>query len=502
MSTTPLRRLSPTLARTLTLAALLAAARLPAQAPGPFRFAREDVLGSSSSLVVTAPDEAAAKQAETLVFAEVARLAGILSQWDKGSELAKLTEAGKGTGAPELVEVLQLADGWRTRTHGAFEPGVARLTKLWQDAEKAGVPPTDAELASAVKALHDPAFTVAGTAVTVKAPFSLDGCAKGWIVDAASRACSKVPGVELVSFQIGGDTRLGRAGSDIALTDPRQPAANGTPLLQLHVANAAVASSGSYARGFDIAGAHHSHILDPRTGKPADAVLGASVVAADVATADALATVLCVLGPTDGLRFLATVPGAEGVVVTKDGKVAQSPGLTKFVVPSPAAAPAAAGPFPAGFALQVEFTIQGPAAAESGQRRGGWRRPYVACWIEDVTDTPAKTLCLWVENLRWLRDLRRWSRQNPDSSRLVALVSQATRKAGNYTLHWDGTDDEGRALAPGRYTLYLEVVREHGSYQLIKKQIDIGTEPFTCELEGNEEVEKAKIVFGKVKKGS
>ena len=111
-----------------------------------------------------------------------------------------------------------------------------------------------------------------------------------------------------------------------------QDAANGAMLMTLRVASGAVASSGGYARGFDLDGVHHSHILDPRTGKPCDGVLGASVVAKDTATADALATILCVLGPTEGLRLIEGMPGTEAVLVTADGKVHASKGLHALVV--------------------------------------------------------------------------------------------------------------------------------------------------------------------------
>ena len=469
-----------------------------AQANSEFRFAREGVLGSSSTLVVRAKDEATAKQAEATVFGEVERLAGILSTWDEHSELARLVAAGGGKPSAELTAALELAEHWRKVSHGAFAPGIAGLTKRWESAQQQGKAPGAAELALAAADLQQPAYQLSAGTLTVRTPFTLDGVAKGHIVDLASQALGKIPGTSLVSFQIGGDTRLGKQGGPIALTDPRHPAANGEPLHTLQVHDAAVASSGDYARGFTIGGKHHSHILDPRTGQPCDGVLGASVVAKDTATADALATILCVLGPTEGLALLATIPGAEGLVVTADGKVHESRGLAAFVV-APTAAPtaAASGPFPAGFALQVDFTIKAPAAANAGGRRGGWKRPYIAVWIEDLTGTPARTLALWGDERRWLRELRHWSRQNSETPRLVDLVSQATRKAGDYTLTWDGTDDEGRALAPGKYTVLIEASREHGGYELMKQPIELGSKPVTVAFEDNGEIEKAKVTYGK-----
>lgn len=473
-----------------------------AQAPS-FPFAREGVLGTSSTLTVRAADAASAERAAAAVFAEVERLAAVLSTWDERSELSRLCVAGGGQPSAELAEVLANAARWRERSHGAFEPGVQRLVAVWQKAAKDGVAPSAAALATEVAALREPSYTLREGALQVRGPLTLDALAKGHIVDRAVRVLAKEPGTALVAFQIGGDTRLGAEPTTINLADPRQPASNAPPLATLRLADRAVASSGGYARGFDVAGVHHSHIVDPRTGQPCNGVLGASVVAADTATADALATLLCVLGPKDGLALLADVPLAEGVLVTADGKEHRSAGfaalLDKAAAPAAATTTAAAEvdpkAWPPGFALQVDFEIKAPAS--SGTRaRGGWKRPYVAVWIEDITGAPVRTLALWYDNDRWLRDLRRWTRSNAETPRLASLVSQATRKAGAYQLAWDGTDDEGRQVIANRYLVCIEVVREHGSYQLIRQELAMLQQPTEKQLEANEEVASAKLTFG------
>lgn len=468
----------------------------------PFRFAREDVLGTSCNLVVNAPDEATAHRAETAVLAEVARLATIVSTWDEHAELARLVAAQKGTPSPELATVLRLADEWRTRSDGAFEPGVVRLHTLWAEAAKTGAPPEATKLAAAIAELREPTFTFTGDQVTFRGPITLDALAKGWIVERASAVVAKT-GASLVSFQIGGDTRVGKDATDVVLVDPRSPSSNGTPLRTVHVADRGVASSGGYARGYDVHAVHHSHVLDPRTGGTCDAVLGASVIAKDTATADVLATILCVLGPERGFAVLAKTEGAEAVVVTKDGVVHESKGFAALVTSPPTTAaptPAAATTgesraWPADWALRVDFEIKAPATEGSG-RRGGWKRPYVAVWIEDAIGDPARTLCLWLEDRRWQRDLRRWTKKYPNDDHVTDTVSQATRKAGAYTLLWDGKDDDGRQRVSGTFTVCIEVVREHGSYQLIRREVELHDQPLTIELEGNDEVASAKLTFG------
>jgi hypothetical protein len=396
--------------------------------------------------------------------------------------------------------VLAAARDWRQRSQGAYNPCVAGLVRLWQDAAKAGREPDAATLAAAVASCQAADWQVGAERVELHGPLALGSLAKGWIVDVAARKAATTPGVVLQSLQIGGDTRFGAIESEVALADPRQPAANGEPLRTLRLQGVALGSSGSYARGFDIAGTHHSHILDPRTGKPCDGVLGAYVVAPDTSIADVLAMVLCVVGPETGFGLLQQVPGASAIVVTADGKEHVSPGFQDRVVPAPAppTLSASGSAWPAEFGVQVDFEIKGPAANAGGRGRGGWKRPYVAVWVEDLTGTPARTLCLWLEDRRWLRDLRRWSRQYADLPEVERLVAQATRKAGVYTLVWDGKDDEGRQLHPGRYTICIEVAREHGTYQLMKHELDLIAEPQSHAFPDNDEVQNAKLTFGKL----
>ena len=495
---TSLSRRADSRSALLALTMLLTAGHGLAQQPHVHRIAREGVLGTSSDLVVRAADEAVVDRVEHAVFAEVERLDAVLSTWRDDSELALLIASGGGRASTELAAVLGLAERWRARTNGAYEPGVGRLVSLWRGAGKRGVAPSQAQLAEVVAGFAEASWTSREQGVTVRAPFSIDAIAKGYVVDRAFAAGVAAAGedAEVLSFQIGGDLRVGKAPRDVGVVDPRYPSANASPLCTLRLAGRAIASSGGYERPIHVGEQAHSHIFDPRTGRPADGVLGASVVAADVVTADVLATLMCALGPERGLALVAEVEGAEAVIVAADGAAHESRGWAKLRSPEELD-PLRAQPWPAGFRLDVHFELKGPAdGARGGRRRGGWRRPYVAVWVEDLTGAPAKTLCLWIEKVRWLRDLRRWNRQYRDLPHVLDAVSSATRRAGAYKVSWDGTDDDGRRLPPGRYTVCIEVVREHGNYELIRRDVVLSDEAVRVLLPGNDELETASLRFG------
>ena len=142
--------------------------------------------------------------------------------------------------------------------------------------------------------------------------------------------------------------------------------------------------------------------------------------------------------------------------------------------------------------------------------QGGWRthRPYVAVWLEDKSGKTVRTLSLWVQTQRrgprWIPDLRRWYRDEQDRAQvdggdMITTVSSATREAGKYTLLWDGKNDKGKLVDQGEYTLCIETVREHGTYQLITQKLKVGSSPFKEVLTGNVELKGAAVEFRKLK---
>ena len=133
---------------------------------------------------------------------------------------------------------------------------------------------------------------------------------------------------------------------------------------------------------------------------------------------------------------------------------------------------------------------------------GGYRRPYVAVWIEDANRFPVRTLALWYQKPRWLPDLRAWSRGDrvrsmAEGTDLTRSVSSATRSAGKYTLKWDGKDNQGKPVKPGKYTVFIEAAREHGTYQLMRQEIDFNGASKQFNLNGNTEIASASLDYRK-----
>ena len=500
--------LSARLAAVLLVAGLVSARSASDPAARDFVFRHENVLGTSLELRVRADTAVAAEGAEARVLAEIDRLAAIVSSYSPTSEFSRWQQT-RGTATKlsvELFELLSQAGQWQQRSGGVFNPGVESLTRTWQEAARQGHSPDAVALEAARARAAAAAWSLdpAARAAThlSDCPLTLNAIAKGYIIDhAGAAACDPKRGVRGLLLNIGGDLRAwGEMELPVNIADPRHDGENTAALAAVRVRHQAIATSGNYRRGVQVQGRSYSHIIDPRSGQPADAVLSATVIAPDAATAGPLATILNVLAP-DELARQGHLTGVEWMVVRADGQTLRSPGwpgVEPVAADAPAkAAPAGPNSWPDNFELVANFELNQPAS-------GRFARPYVALWVEDKDGFPVRTLLLWLMQgrggQRWLPDLRRWYKSDQmrgvvDSADLASTVSSATRQPGKYSAVWDGSDDHKKPVKPGTYTVYLEAVREHGTYQLMKKEITIGTQPFREELPGNVEVKAASLEY-------
>lgn len=504
------------------LACWLVLACSAASAAESYTFHHDHILGTSLEIRVQADSEDAAQQAEARILAEIGRLAKIFSTYDAQSEFSEWQQTSREARAVslELFQMLAAADRWRERSEGAFEPAVDTLSRLWKEGAKTGQTPEADKLAAAVKAVQQRHWRLDPQSQTAehlsREPLTLNAIAKGAIVEWACQAGMRTSEVHGLTINLGGDLRVaGDAVQQVAIADPRHDAENAAPLEQIFVANRAVATSGGYRRGFKVGDQWHSHILDPRSGQPVTEVLSATVVAESSADADALATICNVLDVRESLQLVAATQGAECLIVTKDGRQHRSAGWSDLTAPrlfrfasSPlqflAADDAAEKKDdkpqepPELLELLVKIELNRPSG-------GQYRRPYVAVWLEDEDEFPVRTALLFMQTKqpgpRWHRDLLRWYRNDgvrklADNTELIGVVSAATRGPGEYKAVFDGRDDAGQPLKPGKYTLYIEAAREHGTYQLIRHPLTLGKDPLKeTSLKSNVEIKSASVEY-------
>jgi len=147
------------------------------------------------------------------------------------------------------------------------------------------------------------------------------GVVKGWAIERASLMLAET-GFDNHCINGGGDIRVsGSPGNGsawrIGIT---HPLALDSYCAVLEISDGAVATSGTYERGF--------HVIDPRNGRPATDTAALTVIGPDMTLADAYATAAMVMGPA-AVPWLEGIGGHEGFVVDASGRATSTSGFDR-----------------------------------------------------------------------------------------------------------------------------------------------------------------------------
>lgn len=262
------------------------------------------------------------------------RVEALASTHIDSSELSRFNRSEIDRVSAKTAAMIRAAyDAWRA-TDGAFDATARPQFELWKQCAKAGRLPAEKEMAAAQADSNWPLIAWRGSQphkLTPSVQLDLSGIAKGYAIDEALEAMRHAGALGGL-VDVGGDVRCFGMPPEgdawpVAL---RNPFGHDT-LFTLRLRDAAVCTSGNYARFVEIDGQRYSHIVDPRTGQPADHVPSVTVIGPDTTTADAWATALSVLGP-EGLKKLPR--GYHAMVVTgtaEQFEVATTPNFGKYI---------------------------------------------------------------------------------------------------------------------------------------------------------------------------
>jgi thiamine biosynthesis lipoprotein len=231
-----------------------------------------------------------------------------------------------------LFDLLMRAVELFKATGGAFDITAGPLSKVWGFYRRQGRMPDEAEVAEALALVGSQHLELDGEHRTIRfgqagMELNLGAIGKGYALD---RAAEALQADSIADFAIhGGNSsviaRGNRQSQDpnpnsqtplgwtVALRHPLKPEIR---LAEFRLIHQALGTSGSGTQYFHYQGKRYGHILDPRTGWPADKVLSATVIAPTAEQADALATALYVLGLERAREFCLAHPDISAVLVT------------------------------------------------------------------------------------------------------------------------------------------------------------------------------------------
>ncbi len=239
------------------------------------------------------------------------------------SELSRLNAAGGAVVESRLFDLLARCAGWTRETDGGFDVATGALVKAWGFYRREGRIPTAREQADAMSRTGMRHVVLTQPEVRFRAAgleLNLGAVGKGYALDRAAELLRREWGVRSALLHGGGSSVLAIGGPPddprgwpVRLRHPSADRSLGTVFL----IDRGLGTSAATFQFFEYNGRKYGHVLDPRTGRPADGVASATATAPTAAEADAMSTAAFVAGPALADRLTRTRPHL-GVVVLAD----------------------------------------------------------------------------------------------------------------------------------------------------------------------------------------
>ncbi|MEM6263288.1 MAG: FAD:protein FMN transferase [Bacteroidota bacterium] len=294
------------------------------------------LMGSRFELAAVAQTDTLAWEAIHAGVAEITRIERLISSWDPTSQTSEINrKAGIApvAVADELFQLIQRGKKVSQLTQGAFDLSFASIENIWRfDGSMKGLPDS-IMVEGSVRFINYQQIILAPEKRTVflKTPemkIGFGAIGKGY---AANRAAAIMQERGIISGLVnaGGDllawgTRANGTPWKIGIADPEQ---KDQVKCWIPIEDMAVVTSGDYEKFLEFNGVRYGHIIDPRTGWPAQGLKSVTVICSDAELADALATSVFVLGLKDGMGLINQLKGVEALIIDASNQFHQSQNL-------------------------------------------------------------------------------------------------------------------------------------------------------------------------------
>ena len=294
------------------------------------------VMGTVVTQTIYSDDENAAKEITDL-------LTGVenkgISWRTSGSEIAKINNGAKSGSSVEVSAdikgYIEKALDIARNSDGAFDPAIGELTQLWDFDSGEEIVPDEEDINASLESVNYSNITLAGNTVSLSnnAIIDLGAVGKGLGCDEIEKYLDNRGDISGMLVNLGGSSTLTYGQKDsgepwqIAVLDPRDPTGYlGALTLE---GTYHISTSGDYEKYFQADGIRYHHILDPRTGYPAQSgSISVTVVSKEGAVSDGLSTACFVLGKDNSMDLLKQYD-ADAIFVDEDKNVYITEGLAE-----------------------------------------------------------------------------------------------------------------------------------------------------------------------------
>ena len=293
-------------------------------------------MGTFVSMTLIHPSKTEAENAMGKAFEEIARLEKIMTRFNDSAEVTQLNKNGYiEDSSPEVCEVVGKSLDYYRISGGVFDISVKPLLDLFDDPKvNRGMLPKTTEINRALSLIGADMIRTKGRSIRFGRHgmgITLDGIAKGYIVDRASEVLTK-NNIKHHLINAGGDIRTkGAKGQGkpwvIAIQDPHK---RGRYPDIIKMTDGAIATSGNYEVHFAKDKMFH-HIVNPSTGLAASTDTSVSIVSNTAMDADALSTTVFIMDPEKGASFIESLPGRECLVLDTKNRTFRSSGWKRHI---------------------------------------------------------------------------------------------------------------------------------------------------------------------------
>jgi thiamine biosynthesis lipoprotein len=294
------------------------------------------MLGSPLEITVVAKDTIQGNQYIDLAITEVKRIEYLISDWIPSTQISQVN---KNAGSKpvkvdkEVFDLVGRAIKVSQITSGAFDISYASMDKIWKFDGSMKAMPTEEAIKKSVSKIGYKNIILDSKEQTIflkneGMKLGLGGIGQGYIADKVkellfSKGCNS--GIVNVSGDINawGRQQDGNPWT-VGIVNPLN---KNKVFATFPLEDSAVETSGNYEKYVIFNGIRYSHIIDPRTGYPAQGVVSVSVFAKQTEIADALATGIFVMGVEVGIDLVNQLKGVECIMVDDKGKIHSSKGI-------------------------------------------------------------------------------------------------------------------------------------------------------------------------------
>jgi len=280
------------------------------------------LIGSPCEINFICSNGGIAGQTVAEIDEELHRLDSLLNYFSPKSLVSEINRNHKAKLDKDIIYLFALSDSISRLTGGVFDISIAPLMEIWGFYSNKGAIPAIGDIENAKKRVDFKRIIIKGDSIFTPVDMKIDlgGIAQGFAADRVGKIIQKYEifsaiiniGGEILAI---GESPAGRPWH-VGIRNPR-----GEGVIEsVELKDGALSTSGDYENFFIVNGQRYPHILNPKTGSPAQRFASVTIFAKETAFADGMATSVAIMGPEQGRKFLDSLH-LKGIIYYEDNTV-------------------------------------------------------------------------------------------------------------------------------------------------------------------------------------